>query len=110
MCRLYVLVEPTPHGPVVRYIGKATQNLNSRCGQHKRRARTDGFNTGSQVGSGVIEAARRRWVSWLFYVGNLFRVVVCVGVYGIITTSTDSGCQVARQYMGLRGQARAKPR
>ena len=40
-CRLYVLVEPTPHGLIVRYIGKTTQALCSRYGQHKRKARTD---------------------------------------------------------------------
>eukprot|EP01047_Picozoa_sp_COSAG01_P109947 COSAG01_NODE_38794_length_485_cov_0.725389_1_plen_124_part_00 len=41
VCRLYVLVEPTPRGWIVRYIGKTVQPLASRCAQHRRRARTD---------------------------------------------------------------------
>jgi hypothetical protein len=38
MCRLYVLIEPHPH-LVVRYLGSTVQSLNSRYGQHKRKAR-----------------------------------------------------------------------
>eukprot|EP01044_Picomonas_judraskeda_P018934 COSAG03_NODE_3872_length_1784_cov_4.191691_1_plen_277_part_10 len=41
VCRLYVLIEPTPRGWIVRYIGKTVQPLASRCAQHRRRARTD---------------------------------------------------------------------
>jgi hypothetical protein len=41
MCRLYVLIEPTPRGWIVRYIGKTVQPLASRCAQHRRRGRTD---------------------------------------------------------------------
>ena len=41
VCKLYVLVEPTPRGWIVRYIGKSVQQLANRCAQHKRRARTD---------------------------------------------------------------------